>query len=99
MSLGAIVAANPLVGTWRLVSNHSITTDGQKIYPYGEKVSGFITYTADGRMAVAFGNAERRRFPSGDRAGASVESRSRALLKSAKASLLCPSASWQTARL
>ena len=72
------MASNPLVGTWRLMSNHSRTADGRTIYPYGTEVSGYITYTEEGRMCVAFGNANRPRFPSGDRAGASVEEKAAA---------------------
>ncbi len=72
------MATNPLIGTWRLVSYHSKTADGRMLYPYGMQVAGFITYTPEGRMAVAFGKADRPRFASGDRVGATSEEKAAA---------------------
>lgn len=53
------MATSPLVGTWRLRSFHSEIVDGRTIYPYGPEVVGYITYTEDGRVAVAIASADR----------------------------------------
>src|SRR5262245_5910127 len=60
------MTANPLVGTWRLVSVENRDTDGRVTYPFGRKPVGFITYTADGHMAVNFGRADRAHLPVDD---------------------------------
>ncbi|KAM3102381.1 lipocalin-like domain-containing protein [Phormidesmis sp. 146-12] len=51
---------NPLVGTWKLVSATAIHADGT-ITPavYGLNPTGYITYTADGRMMVMFSRSDR----------------------------------------
>lgn len=64
------MSANPLEGTWRLVSFDVRDQGGQIVYPFGRDAVGFITYTGDGRMAVQFGRAERARPASGDWVGA-----------------------------
>jgi Lipocalin-like domain len=46
------MAANPLVGTWRLISFDVQDEDGNITHPFGRDAVGFITYTADGHMAV-----------------------------------------------
>ena len=51
--------ANPLVGTWRLVSFIVRDADGTVAYPFGQEAHGFITYTDEGRVAVQFGRADR----------------------------------------
>ena len=56
------MTAHPLVGTWRLVSFVVQDADGGLEYPFGRDAEGFITYTADGRMAVQFGGANRPRL-------------------------------------
>ena len=58
------MTANPLVGTWRLVSVENRDSEGSVTYPFGRNPVGFITYTADGRMAVQFGRADRVGFAS-----------------------------------
>ena len=58
--------ANPLVGTWRLVSFEVRDEDGHVTYPFGRDAVGFITYTTDGRMAVQFGRANRAHVASAD---------------------------------
>jgi Lipocalin-like domain len=55
-----------LHGTWRLVSFHVQDEDGRTSYPFGGDAVGFLTYTADGHMAVQFGRADRARLPAGD---------------------------------
>ena len=51
--------ANPLIGTWWLVSWELRDAEGRVTYPWGRDPVGFITYTADGRMAVQFGRSDR----------------------------------------
>ncbi|HEY7126638.1 MAG TPA: lipocalin-like domain-containing protein [Ktedonobacterales bacterium] len=53
---------NPFVGTWRLVSVESRTADGRVRYPYGRDAQGYIIYSAEGTMCVAFMAAHRPRF-------------------------------------
>ena len=57
---------NPLVGTWRLVSFAVQDADGGIDFPFGRDAEGSITYTADGRMAVQFGAANRARLAASD---------------------------------
>jgi hypothetical protein len=64
------MSENPLVGTWRLVSFAVRDEAGRLEFPFGQNAVGFITYTADGRMAVQFGRAERAPLAVGDWVGA-----------------------------
>jgi hypothetical protein len=63
---GWAMSANPLVGTWRLVSFQARDGDGRVTHPFGPDAVGFLTYTADGRMAVQFGRADRPSLAVGD---------------------------------
>lgn len=68
------MAANPLIGTWRLVSWESHTADGKVGYPLGRDAMGYIIYTAEARMMVTMMAADRPQMPSGDSlAGTPVE--------------------------
>lgn len=58
--------ANALVGTWRLVSFAVQDADGRVSYPFGSDAEGFITYAADGQMAVQFGAANRNHLAGSD---------------------------------
>jgi hypothetical protein len=60
------MGANPLVGTWRLVSFEVRDDEGRVSYPFGREVVGFITYASDGHMAVQFGRADRTRLADAD---------------------------------
>src|SRR5687768_9080138 len=60
------MTANPVVGTWRLVSFEVRDDGGQVTHPFGHDALGFITYTGDGHMAVQFGRADRARLVVGD---------------------------------
>lgn len=60
------MSANPLVGTWRLVSFEVRDAEGRITYPFGRDAVGFITYSPDGHMAVQFGRAGRARVTTGD---------------------------------
>jgi hypothetical protein len=46
------VNVNTLQGTWRLKSYVVTTTAGERSTPYGENPSGYLSYSADGRMQV-----------------------------------------------
>ncbi|MDP8972029.1 MAG: lipocalin-like domain-containing protein [Actinomycetota bacterium] len=73
------MAANPLVGTWRLVSweNRDIV-DGRVDYPLGEDAVGYIMYGQDGFMSVAIARPDRPTFSAGDLLGGSAGERERA---------------------
>jgi hypothetical protein len=60
------MTADDLVGTWTLVTFETRDEDGQATHPFGRDAVGFLTYTAEGRMAVQFGRAERARVTGGD---------------------------------
>ena len=62
---GWTVVDNPLVGTWRLVSFDIKSSDGRSYTPYGPDVVGYIVYTPDGYVSVAFMSKDRPRFASG----------------------------------
>jgi lipocalin-like protein len=60
------MSANPLVGTWRLLSWENRTLDGEVSHPLGEDASGYLAYTDDGYVLVAIMGAGRRPFVAGD---------------------------------
>src|SRR5580692_5679557 len=47
-----IVDGNPLLGTWKLKSHVVTTATGARTTPYGENPTGYLSYSADGRMQV-----------------------------------------------
>ena len=55
---------NPLLGTWRLRSHVVTTAAGVRSHPYGERPTGYLSYSADGRMQV-IGAAQDRAIPAG----------------------------------
>ncbi len=65
--------ANPIVGTWRLVSFEIRASDGRVSYPYGPDATGYIIYGEDGYMSVAIAAAGRPNFDAGDLLGGSAE--------------------------
>jgi hypothetical protein len=48
-----------LVGTWRLESFELQAPDGSVTHPYGEHVTGYLVYSAEGIMSSAFMRADR----------------------------------------
>src|SRR5271169_720470 len=56
---------NPLLGTWKLKSHIATTDAGERTTPYGERPTGYLTYSADGRMQV-IGTSDGRTAPQGD---------------------------------
>jgi len=52
---------DPLLGTWKLVSATSATRAGERDEaPYGASPSGFLTYTADGRVSALISYGARK---------------------------------------
>jgi hypothetical protein len=72
------MARNPFVGVWRLVSIELRSEDGRVTYPYGRDAVGYIMYSEEGYMSVAFMNANRPKFASGDIFGGSTEEKAAA---------------------
>ena len=56
--------ANPLLGTWKLKSYVVISNGGETSLPYGEHPTGYLSYSADGRMQV-IGTGSGRIVPRG----------------------------------
>lgn len=68
-----------LVGTWKLISATDITDKGQVIMnPYGLNPTGFITYTAEGRMMAIITNGGRKPLSVPDEVSAPAEERAEA---------------------
>jgi hypothetical protein len=57
--------SNPLLGTWKLKSHVATTVAGARSTPYGEHPTGYLSYSADGRMQ-AIGASDGRTAPQGD---------------------------------
>jgi len=72
------VAANPLVGRWRLVSLETVRADGTIGYPLGPDAAGSLVYTDDGYMSVAIMKADREPILSGDLLGGTGDEKARA---------------------
>jgi hypothetical protein len=54
-------AADSIVGTWRLVSWVEEETESKAQHKnFGEKPSGILMYTADGRMSIIFADPSRQ---------------------------------------
>ncbi len=50
-----------LVGTWKLLSASSRASSGaQNETPYGQRPTGFLTYTADGRVTALISHGNRK---------------------------------------
>jgi hypothetical protein len=61
-SVAGLAGDNQLVGTWKLKSYVWTTTEGKTSSPFGEHPTGYLSYSADGRMH-AIGTAEGRIVP------------------------------------
>jgi hypothetical protein len=62
-----MMASNPLIGTWRLISwENRRVVDGQVSYPLGKDAVGYIMYNEDGYMFVAIMGSNRLRFAADD---------------------------------
>lgn len=74
-----IAFADGVVGVWKLVSYTTTDPDtGEVFYPFGKNASGYILYTAGGRMAALLQADGRKRFSAGNRINAPVEERAEA---------------------
>ncbi len=50
---------NPALGTWKLKAYVVTTSEGERLTPYGESPTGYLSYSADGRMQVIAAAAGR----------------------------------------
>lgn len=75
---GLAQSKNNLVGTWRLVSAKDTTDAGEVRDSYGANPTGFLTYTADGRMMAIIANGGRKSLSVADRISAPMEERAEA---------------------
>ena len=67
------MAEDQIVGAWRLVSFELRNASGQVTYPFDPDARGYIMYTSEGFMSVAFMSADRPKFHSEDPQGGSPE--------------------------
>ncbi len=65
--------AQPLVGTWRLISMEVRTVSGETKYPWGRGVTGRLTYSSNGQMSLQIMKANRVPFSSEDLEGGTAE--------------------------
>jgi hypothetical protein len=72
------VTQTSLVGTWRLVSLESRSSDGKVSYPLGKDLLGYIMYNENGYMFVAIMSPNRLKFASGDILGGTIEEKAAA---------------------
>src|SRR5574342_560003 len=62
-----------LVGTWMLVSSHSVGSDGSKIDQYGPNAKGILIYTSDGHFALVNTRSDLPKIASNSRDRATPE--------------------------
>jgi hypothetical protein len=67
-----------LVGTWRLISGIETTDKGESREAYGHNPTGFLTYTADGRMMAIISYGGRKPLSVGDYVSAPAPERAEA---------------------
>jgi hypothetical protein len=67
-----------IVGTWKLISALGTTQSGETHKLLGESPSGFLTYTADGRMTVILASAGRQPLSVADPVAAPAAERAEA---------------------
>jgi len=72
-----LASRDDFVGTWKLVSIDTRKEDGS-LHRSGKR-TGYIIYSADGYMSVAFMKEGRSEFASGDIRGGTVEEKVEAL--------------------
>lgn len=70
---------NSIVGTWKLASASTTTADGERNdAPFGPSPTGFLTYTAEGRMMAIVSYGGRQNLSVSDPAVVPVEERAEA---------------------
>jgi hypothetical protein len=70
--------SNSLLGTWKLKSLETRTSDGSVSYPWGKETLGYIIFSPEGYFCAALMTANRKKFFSQDMKGGSVEERASA---------------------
>lgn len=70
--------ANSIVGSWKLVNTSATTAEGKPLVsPMGDHPTGFLVYTAEGRMSLLITHEGRPKL-SGDRLDSPMEERAKA---------------------
>ena len=72
------MAAEGLVGRWRLLSWSARTAAGDVTYPFGERAQGSVVYTPGGWMSGTLAYGDRADLATGDVVGGSEEERAAA---------------------
>jgi Lipocalin-like domain len=67
------LAANPFVGTWKLIAADKLLTDGTRAADYGAEPHGMAIFAADGHFMVEVFRDVRLRFAGNDRAKGTPE--------------------------
>jgi len=65
--------ALPFIGTWKLLTFESRTSQGDVRYPFGKAPEGSLIYTALGRFAVQLIRTDRPCFANGDQMKGTAE--------------------------
>ena len=73
-----MTATLDLVGRWDIVSWEQLYDDGRRELPMGERLEGFIRYSADGDMVCMIGRVDRPRFVKGGQWNAPDDEKARA---------------------
>src|SRR5947209_15710280 len=60
-------AANPYVGTWKLIAADKILPDGTRVVDYGAEPHGLAIFTADGHYMLEIFRNVRTKFGAKDR--------------------------------
>lgn len=60
------MSASRLIGTWSLLSWEAQSAEGEKSYPFGQSLIGYIIYSTDGYMSVVIMQRDRPHFKAGD---------------------------------
>jgi len=66
-------AANPFVGTWKLIAADKLLPDGTRVADYGTEPHGIAIFTADGNFMVEVFRDVRMKFTGNDRAKATFD--------------------------
>lgn len=71
--------SDALVGTWTLESLEVVDSNGAVDRPFGENPIGYIMYSPEGYMAVAFMQSGRAPFGAADILGGTPDEKSAAI--------------------
>jgi hypothetical protein len=66
-------AANPFVGTWKLIAADKLLPDGTRVADYGAQPHGIAIFTADGNVVIEVFRDVRVKFAGNDRAKGTFE--------------------------